>query len=659
MSRYYTSDADDDLPWWDGEDGKKKEKTSSSPSSGWHTFKEDASAASVRPARSYGYTPKKGEGLSSFWGNRFGGFSEWYSTKTDNLAIYSQALNTVTRLGSIIHNDDKLRFSWHDPEAAPKSEHGPRAIHIQLDKAPIASRPKGWTEAEGVDALVGDALGASAAHHVKFDVNGVQRAVGRYARDAQRAKGTSEPPSYGEILTNVEMATRYLAGVQQIRKEFPGYLGYFERDREFRHRKDKQHALELQLRNMLAVNPNEMTAAANTAIWNALAPDASQINVDPRFNELAAYMRERTEAGDTPEQVTEEVMRKLFEYTQDLRNSISAGNANKLTSKALPNGTPEEAMREQEAVEAEGAALADLNVEDAKDTCVPPNTGGTHFDKVKVASLWEKPNAVVYDRSLNKVRPLISRTREALSFRNELEFMHEYGLRRGQLDENGLSEVAFGSDRVFRVQDVISMPSVHIGILLDESGSMRGRGDDVARECAILLQQACAELPGVEVSIWGHTANYMHARTGATVFRYIERNHGDVNRLGSVVGRANNLDGFAIGYCGKRMIDDMRDGESNVLFVLSDGHPAGTAGGTSSAYGHYMGATGMQHVRDTVASCRRSGIEVFGLGMGELDMTAIQYMYGDKNGVSCTTPEELPSVLGQLLTQLLRTGHVS
>src|SRR5690606_14022364 len=89
----------------------------------------------------------------------------------------------------------------------------------------------------------------------------------------------------------------------------------------------------------------------------------------------------------------------------------------------------------------------------------------------RVYSIRAKPDRLRDEKALPHIRPLLEKTRAALSFRNEQEAMDELGLRRGHIDEGGLYKIAFGDPRIFARTEIKAQPKVHFGILVDESGS--------------------------------------------------------------------------------------------------------------------------------------------------------------------------------------------
>jgi cobalamin biosynthesis protein CobT len=161
----------------------------------------------------------------------------------------------------------------------------------------------------------------------------------------------------------------------------------------------------------------------------------------------------------------------------------------------------------------------------------------------------------------------------------------------------------------------------------------------------------------VTVSVWGHTGNCSRAEDGALIFRYIEAGIGHVDSLGSIKYRHNNFDSWAASWCAKRLLS-LSKGEHRVLFVLSDGKPAGNSGRSFGDGGKYYGGSpAMEHMRKIVEHGRRQGVTIFGLGIGGgLTPADLEAMYGKGNWLLVEQEKDMPGVLAKLTRKIARTG---
>jgi hypothetical protein len=612
--------------------------------------------------------PAKRESLSSFWGDRFGGWRDWASSTLGGKATigasetfqFVHALQSVARVGRIVFND-AIKFSWNKNVAYVNSG----SDGVGLDKQPLEAKDISWSDGKRVDALMGSALSdAGQLRHTTLpELDG-------YLENRARFVAVAHARSEEVLLPAAKLlagSTNYLSAVAQIVEEFPGYAGYFETDREFRHRGLNRNNAQKTIDNALAQSGERSFAAAVLAtLWNAVRPE-EPLNAGPALEELvsktASTLREQARAARTHKAqcaATIDALDALAELEDPEQSSEEQSQLTqaKGASDDARLGNPHQSKQGLEDGEAERIASyseLELTEHDTKERLLLP-ANNYHGEPIPLVSLWQNLGRHnEYDSALQDVRNLIQRTRASLSFRNEISRMDEYGLRSGLLDEGGMAAIATGSPSVFRRQDIVSAPAVHIGIMVDESGSMGGEGEETARRVTILLHEACKSLPGVAVSVWGHTANYGEAPDGCLVYRYLERGAGEPRTLGEIHGRCQNIDGAAIAYAGKRMRELARPGESAILFVLADGQPAGWVG-NRNAYGrcHY---TGTHHTRECIEHVRRSGTNVFCLGMGgclrPMDLTK---MYGENGWIHCPNPEDLPAALARLLKRVLRTG---
>lgn len=108
-----------------------------------------------------------------------------------------------------------------------------------------------------------------------------------------------------------------------------------------------------------------------------------------------------------------------------------------------------------------------------------------------------------------------------------------------------------------------------IGILVDQSGSMRGRMEEV-KKSVIMITEAClkADIP---IAVWGHTAEYQ--KDEVVVMEYL--NFGDKKNKASLV----NMKAFCYTREGMSLkvvydkILEQKDSTSKILIVIADGDP--------------------------------------------------------------------------------------
>lgn len=146
-----------------------------------------------------------------------------------------------------------------------------------------------------------------------------------------------------------------------------------------------------------------------------------------------------------------------------------------------------------------------------------------------------------------------------------------YGCRQGLLDTTKIAEAIQGVPQVYYRSCEVKTSKVAVGVLVDESGSMRGERIDRAREAAILLNETLGSIPGVELFIYGHSADQFKAgNTEITIYR--EPGFNNKYALASISSKWENRDGIAILEVAKRIRKFTNT--PTLLFVLSDGSPS-------------------------------------------------------------------------------------
>lgn len=172
-----------------------------------------------------------------------------------------------------------------------------------------------------------------------------------------------------------------------------------------------------------------------------------------------------------------------------------------------------------------------------------------------------------YQDSLERVKPYVPAVSRALRC-SSLEYrLSLRGMRSGVLDTGKLAEAFQGVPTVYLREGEVKTEKVSVCILIDESGSMWGPGEQAARDTAVLLNEALGSVPNVDLYIYGHTAS----RSTTSLFVYRERGFNRRYVLGSTSSRAGNHDSVAIREACARVRKSTR--EKCLFFMISDGAP--------------------------------------------------------------------------------------
>ena len=178
---------------------------------------------------------------------------------------------------------------------------------------------------------------------------------------------------------------------------------------------------------------------------------------------------------------------------------------------------------------------------------------------------------VLYSEVKKSVEPIVKKLTNELLQRIESKCYGEYErhLYSGtSIDMAGFLQrdgKAFSKKRLPE-----SIPEFCISVLIDESGSMRGEKENIARTTAFAIYSFCHNLH-IPVSIYGH-----HVRSKSVEIKsYADFNSIDGKdslRIMSTSAHGSNRDGDAIKFVAQHMLLQQR--ESNILIIISDGKPS-------------------------------------------------------------------------------------
>lgn len=614
-----------------------------------------------------------GGSLSGWWSRQVGGVKGWW--KTSGAGEYARALRAMKKIGRIVYGKD-TGFVWRNTSEYDDD-------NITLDPAPLKAKDEdGWTEDLLADALIGDGL--SRAGHKKF-IRPRLSDDPRYFLEDKAGQIASEHPEADakglkEVGNEIYNAADYIMAEREVTKEFPGYRGYFEGERNFKHR--NKDVVQNAVNEARDEHPRHINSVVPALLWNSLRPH-DPIEVDPSIqsavDELAEEIRKVGNESE-PERLLDDVTNVLkrvvdfvFESGDDDEEGSGGpqGTDNPNGLKQIANefgmgGHSREGTDEMEvlgggtAQKAEDMANRGYEREELHrwDPSGKPGKGDGDREPLLFHAIQKRPDKVRYDLARRAANPYIAKCKEALSFRNERHAIDEYNLRRGLVDEGNIHKLVERKLDIFRRQEIESAPDVAMGILIDQSGSMWGADGegqskiDVARECAVMMYEAVKDMRGVTPSVWGHTTTGygMELGYGCMVYKYIESGEGDHATLGAIDAEGSNYDGYALKWCGERMLEIERPEVNKVLFILLDGYPA------AAGYGNELGSAHVEHVTNEL---RRKGVSVFAIGTGgDVDDAGLARMYGKDHYILVQDPSQLPRELSRLMAKALKQGKV-
>ena len=246
----------------------------------------------------------------------------------------------------------------------------------------------------------------------------------------------------------------------------------------------------------------------------------------------------------------------------------------------------------------------------------------------------------------------------------------DFDLEEGALDAGRLTRIVIDPMHAlsFKRERETDFRDTVVTILIDNSGSMRGRPIMVAACCADILARTL-ERCGVKVEILGFTTKawkggqareqWLHEGKPAAPGRLNDLRHIVYKKADSPWRRAKrslalmmregllkeNIDGEALAWAHARLI--ARPEQRRILMTISDGAPVDDST-TSVNNGSYLEV----HLRQVIAEIEnRSSVELVAIGIGH-DVTRYY-----KRAVTITDPSELAGAMTDKLVELFEEDH--
>lgn len=261
---------------------------------------------------------------------------------------------------------------------------------------------------------------------------------------------------------------------------------------------------------------------------------------------------------------------------------------------------------------------------------------------------FEKPkgdrNSYLCD--VRAVQKYVPRLKKILTGTDKNYDFNIQGCRSGILDTTKLAEAYQGVPQVYLRQGHVRTNKSTICVLIDESGSMGGKKEILARQAAILLNETFGKSLGVDLYIYGHTADIGSiGYINLSVYR--EGSHYNPKfSLSKSCAKSQNRDGDAILEVAKRVRKFTK--ENCIMFVISDGSPC------ANGYG------GIPAIKDTAAKVKEA--EKLGFGIIQISIDAVygvKYMFDTYIDIGYNL-EEMPKLLNEIVkTKVIKTKHTT
>ena len=269
----------------------------------------------------------------------------------------------------------------------------------------------------------------------------------------------------------------------------------------------------------------------------------------------------------------------------------------------------------------------------------------------------------IADAVNHMVAPLSKSLERAFRAANKSRW--EGGKKSGRINGAALSRLLVNDPRVMRTRQEMKTKDVAVTLLMDCSGSMSGGKALVATQASWALAEMLTKL-GLPNEVLGFTTDHVDSSKrylqkdledqwsegmnysrvdpiNMPIFKSFEERFGTQQkaRLACVPNddsfMGGNIDGESLLMAAERLRKRTEPGK--VMIVLSDGHPAGSRNGRELNF----------HLKDTVKSLTKEGINVVGIG---INSRAVEEFYPKQ--VSLDNINDLPEeVMNQLREAIL------
>lgn len=261
---------------------------------------------------------------------------------------------------------------------------------------------------------------------------------------------------------------------------------------------------------------------------------------------------------------------------------------------------------------------------------------------------FEKPKGDRNDylRDVRAVQKYVPRLKKILTGTDKNYDFNIQGCRSGILDTTKLAEAYQGVPQVYLRQGHVRTNKSTICVLIDESGSMGGKKEILARQAAILLNETFGKSLGVDLYIYGHTADIGSiGYINLSVYR--EGSHYNPKfSLSKSCAKFQNRDGDAILEVAKRVRKFTK--ENCIMFVISDGSPCAN------------GYEGIPAIKDTATKVKEA--EKLGFGIIQISIDAVyrvEDMFDTYIDIGHNL-EEMPKLLNEIVkTKVIKTKHTT
>ncbi len=181
----------------------------------------------------------------------------------------------------------------------------------------------------------------------------------------------------------------------------------------------------------------------------------------------------------------------------------------------------------------------------------------------------------------------------------------------GQYFGSGISSRSLGDIKKrywYRTVEGVAVPDMAVLLLIDGSGSMRGKRCHAAREAAVILHEVLTE-QDIPHAVVEHRAEGYDPEIDVNVLVGFHGRKGEKYNLMRIHADGNTRDGLAL-YWAARYIKKQTANERRLILVISDGVP-------EHCYDEYFPPVSTQDTARAVKKIRKSGTEVIAVSLDD------------------------------------------
>ena len=609
--------------------------------------------------RSYGYS--SGSGTRS-WMSKIGyGYDDsWWKPKTNKNEAYQDMLNQLQNSANVIGDGDKgkIEVRWSNG----KSKNGPsedgKVQYVYLSPDDLLN-DKSEVAENVLDGMTGKVYLASSLrdtiHPEAYRQADVSRSLSDPKLTRSKACFCGSGKKFGEChaelvdlnkskythdnaLTIWEAIETAIAR-QKVISEWQGFSPYIAAD-AIQSSCQKEEIQKL-IDESVETKPTADVAALALA-WNLLN-SSDRVKIPEAYKECVEYAGEQLENDVSPEE--------RFKVCLDISNhlTVTLGCQKEKPNENLPSVCDSSLLGdevENTTDESLATQISDkADDKDASSSIVNAPNGLCDNGKQVVDEKAKKPTPTAYATRLNKLKGQIKSIVQSLDFRNTTAKMSTYGHDTGDIDENSLHKLRYNDDRIMKRDEIQSQKQIAVTLLVDESGSMSGDSIEAARDVAIVIGEALRQVPGIDLSIYGHsTETRTHGHEVCLLVEYVAKGQTDISPCANMQARNNNLDSWAMMHVANKTLRDYADHDRKIVFVISDGSPHGN---------DYGGSLAVKHMKMVCDHYAKHGIEIYGIGVAEAyPQSAGEQMYGKGKNVVLQDVTSSIGVMARFIRQI-------